>query len=136
MAMSEDTGAMWAVLLMLPALPAVGYALVTRLTGRGRKGRPPWRPGDDPVCWTCAGAALAGHALAATTVVGDWGGMSGVLWTMFAAGCCAGAVVHAYDAFARPARSGSGPAPRRPRPALLLVAPYAFALGFFWLVAG
>jgi hypothetical protein len=37
---------------------------------------------------------------------------------------------------ARPAGSGSGPAPRRPRPALLLVAPYAFALGFFWPVAG
>lgn len=41
-----------------------------------------------------------------------------------------------YDAFAGPVGSGSGPAPRRPRPALLLVAPYAFALGFFRLVAG
>lgn len=54
MRISEDTGAMWAVLLMLGCLPAMGYA----------------------------------HG---------------------------GRVV---------------------RPALLLVVPYAFALGFFWLVAG
>lgn len=65
-------------------------------------------------------------------MVGRWGGVSGLLSTMFAAGCCASAVVYAYDAFARADR----PRPRALRPALLIVVPYAFALGFFWLVAG
>ncbi|MHB9860833.1 hypothetical protein [Streptomyces sp. YIM S03343] len=143
--MSEDTGAMWAVLLMLAVAPAMGYALVTRLTGRGRKGAASWQPIDDPVFWAGAGAAVAGHALAAVAVVGDWGGMSGPLSAAYAGGGVASALVYAYDAWTGNGRAGDGDrgegtarAGRRGgrvlRPALLLVVPYVFALGFFLLV--
>ncbi|MEV7390586.1 hypothetical protein [Streptomyces sp. NPDC091215] len=128
---SEETGAMWAVLLMLVALPAVGYGLGTRLTGKGRQGRAPWRPVDDPVTWVGAGAAVSGHALAAVAVVGSWGGISGPLATAYAGGCAAGALRYAYETFAREGEHSA----RVLRPALLLLVPYAFALGFFWLVA-
>ncbi|WP_217546503.1 hypothetical protein [Streptomyces sp. GbtcB6] len=129
---SADTGALWATLLALAGLPAIGYALFTRLTGRGRKGAAPWRVQDDPTTWVGAGAAVAGHALAAVTVVGEWGRVFGFLTTAYIGGCVAGAFVYAYDTWVR-----EGEQRRRAlRPALLLVVPYAFALGFFGRIAG
>ncbi|MER7839380.1 hypothetical protein ABTY98_26740 [Streptomyces sp. NPDC096040] len=87
MTVSEDTGAMWAALLMLSALPAVGYALVTRLTGRGRKGGAPRRPGQDPLALAGGGAAVAGQVPAAVTVVEGWDGLSTLLSAEVAGGC-------------------------------------------------
>ncbi|MFF7471032.1 hypothetical protein [Streptomyces sp. NPDC008092] len=129
---SADTGAMWATLLLLAGLPAIGYALFTRLTGRGRGGAAPWRVQDDPTTWAGAAAAAAGHALAAVAVVGEWGRVFGFLSTAYGGGCIAGALVYVYDTWVR------GGEQRRSalRPALLLVVAYAFALGFFGRIAG
>ncbi|MGW1621211.1 hypothetical protein [Streptomyces sp. NPDC002172] len=129
---SADTAAAWATLLTLAGLPAIGYALFTRLTGRGRGDAAPWRVQDDPTTWVGAGAAVAGHVLAVVAVVGEWGRVFGFLTTAYMGGCVAGAFVYTYDTWVR------GGEQRRSalRPVLLLVVPYAVALGFFGRIAG
>ncbi|MFK0151251.1 hypothetical protein ACIQVL_26115 [Streptomyces sp. NPDC090499] len=129
---SADTAAMGATLLALAGLPAVGYALLTRLTGRGRADAAPWRVQDDPTTWVGAGAAAVGHVLAVAAVTGEWGRVLGFLSTAYVGGCAASAFVYAYDTWVR-----KGDQRRQAlRPALLLVVPYAVALGFFGRIAG
>ncbi|MEU9344656.1 hypothetical protein AB0D74_26005 [Streptomyces sp. NPDC048278] len=129
---SADTAAAWATVLALAGLPAIGYALLTRLTGRGRADAAPWRVQADPTTWVGAGAAVVGHVLAGVAVVGEWGRVLGFLATAYMGGCVASAFVYAYDTWVR-----AGEQRRQAlRPALLLVVPYSVALGFFGRIAG
>ena len=127
MNISEDTGAMWAVLLVVVGLPALVYAGITRFTGHGRKGGPLWRPLQDWVYAICAAAAIAGHATASAVVTGSWGDTFGFTPTAVMGGCFSSALAYtcAGDAGTRVVR-----------PALLLLVPYASALGFFGRIAG
>ncbi|MET9386649.1 hypothetical protein ABZY09_37840 [Streptomyces sp. NPDC002928] len=122
----QDTGAMCAVLLSIAAFPALVYAGYARFTGRGRKGGAPWRPLEDPINLICAAVAVAGHALA-SVVVGGWGELFGFMTPAFMGGCNSSALAYTCGG------DGGG---RAVRPALLLVVPYAFALGFFGRIAG
>ncbi|MEV0735181.1 hypothetical protein AB0I51_04265 [Streptomyces sp. NPDC050549] len=122
-----DTAAICATLLVAVGLPALVYAGIARLTGRGRKGGPPWQPTDDPVNALCAVAAVAGYALASAAVTGSWGPTFGFLPTAFIGGCFSSAFAYTFG-------GGTG-RQLLVQPALLLLMPYALALGFFGRVA-
>jgi len=121
-----DTAAVCATLLVAVGLPALVYAGIARLAGRGRKGGPPWRPTDDPVNPLCAVAAVAGYAVASVSVTGSWGATFGFLPTAFIGGGFSSAFVYTF---------GGDAGTRIVRPALLLLVPYALALGFFGRIA-
>jgi hypothetical protein len=122
----RDTATMWAVLLVLVGLPALAYAGFARITGRGRGGGVPWSPLRDRINLVCAALAVVGHTVA-SVVVGGWGDPLGFTPTASMGGCFSSALVYTC---------GGHQEGRAVRPLLLLVAPYAFALGYFGRIAG
>ena len=121
-----DTGAMWAVLLVAAGLPALLYAGIARFTGHGRKGGAVWRPLDDRLNLVCALLAVVGHA-GASVAIGGWGDVFGFTPSAAMSGSFSSALAYA---------AGGDQEGRALRPMLLLLAPYALALGFFARIAG
>ena len=120
-----DTGAMWAVLLVAVGLPALLYAGIARFTGHGRKGGPVWRPLDDQLNLVCGLLAVVGHA-GASVVIDGWGDVFGFAPSAAMSGGFSSALAYTV--------SGDQKG-RALRPMLLLLAPYALALGFFARIA-